>query len=63
VEPASRVDVGGRREGKCSRQCYFEAGCLGVEMSNKCRERKMKENIYMSKVREGKRKDSEPCKQ
>jgi len=27
VMPASRVDAGDRREGKCSYQCYFEAKC------------------------------------
>jgi len=50
------------RKGNVVVHATLKRDVLGVEMSiTSAEERKMKENNYMSKVREGKRNDSKLC--
>jgi len=61
VVPASRFGAGDRREGLCSHQCCFEGRRSGREDLEQVQEGEAEETIYMSKVREIKRKESKPC--
>ena len=61
VVPGGRFDAGDRMDGMCSHQCCFEGRRSGREDFEQVQEGETEETIYMSKVRERKRKESRAC--
>jgi hypothetical protein len=58
---SSVVPAGDRRENMCSHRCCFEGRRSMREDFEQVQEGETKEIIYMSKVREGKGKESKTC--